>query len=173
MACHLEAVDLGVWRVTRDGMKPIKNPEKPTKSDEKEMHFNARAKNCLFESFSMDVFNQVFTLNTAHEIWLKLQELHDGTSNVREQKHCLAKQNYDSFAMNDDELVRDMYSRLNLIINELHSIGLLKLDDADIVRKIISVLPQKKYASIITILHKHGGLEHHDPVHSHWQDSGI
>ena len=25
MACHLEAVDLGVWRVTRDGMKPIKN----------------------------------------------------------------------------------------------------------------------------------------------------
>ena len=54
--------------------------------------------------------NQVFTLNTSHEIWLKLQELHDGTSNVREQKHCLAKQNYDFFAMNNDELVRDMYS---------------------------------------------------------------
>ena len=31
--------------------------------------------------------------------------------------------------MNDDELVRDMYSRLNLIINKLHSIGLTKLDD--------------------------------------------
>ena len=72
MTCHLEAVDLGVWRVTRDGMKPIKNPKKPTKSDEKEIHFNARAKNCLFESFSMDVFNQVFTLNTAQEIWLEL-----------------------------------------------------------------------------------------------------
>ena len=55
--------------------------------------------------------------------------------------------------MNDDELVHDMYSRLNLIINELHSTGLIKLDDADIVKKIISVLPQKKYASIITILH--------------------
>ena len=107
----------------------------------------------MFESFSMDVFNQVFTLNTAHEIWLKLQELHDGTSNVHEQKHCLVKQNYDSFTMNDDELVRDMYSCLNLIINELHSIGLTKLDDANIVRKIISMLPQKKYASIITILH--------------------
>ena len=98
MACHLEAVDLGVWRVTRDGMKPIKNPDKPTKSKEKEIYFNARAKNCLFESFSMDMFNQVSTLNTAHKIWLKLQEL----------------------------------------------------DDANIVRKIISVLPQKKYSSIIT-----------------------
>ena len=46
-----------------------------------------------------------------------------------------------------------MYSHLNLIINELHSIGLTKLDDADIMRKIISVLPQNKYANIITILH--------------------
>ena len=107
----------------------------------------------MFESFSMDVFNQVFTLNTTHKIWLKLQELHDSTSNVREQKHCLAKQNYDFFIMNDDELVHDMYSHLNLIINELHLIGLTKLDDVDIARKIISVLPQKKYASIITILH--------------------
>ena len=44
MACHLEAVDLGVWTVTRDGMKPIKNPEKPTKSDEKELHFNVEQK---------------------------------------------------------------------------------------------------------------------------------
>jgi hypothetical protein len=96
MACHLEALDLGVWRVTRDGMKPIENPAKPTKSEEKEIHFNARAKNCLFESFSMDVFNQVFTLNMAHEIWLKLQELHDDTSNVREQKYYLAQQSYDS-----------------------------------------------------------------------------
>ena len=114
MACRLEVVDLGVWRVTRDGMKPIKNPDKPIKSDEKQIHFNARAKNCLFESFSMDVFSQVFTLNPTHEIQLKLQELHDGTSNVREQKHYLAKQNYDSFTMNDDELVRDIAEPTNL-----------------------------------------------------------
>jgi hypothetical protein len=39
MAYHLEAVDLGVWRVTRDGMKPIKNPEKPTKGEEKRNAF--------------------------------------------------------------------------------------------------------------------------------------
>jgi hypothetical protein len=42
---------------------------------------------------------------------------------------------------------------LNLIINELNSIGINKLGDADIVRKIISLLPQQRYGSIITILH--------------------
>ena len=39
MAYHLEAIDLGVWRVTRDGIKPIKNPDKPTKSEEKRNSF--------------------------------------------------------------------------------------------------------------------------------------
>jgi hypothetical protein len=106
MACYLEVVDLGVWRVTRDGMKPPKNPKKPTASEEKEIHLNARTKNCLYESLSMDIFNQVFTLKTANEIWLKLHELHDGTSNVREQKHCLVLNEYNSFAMKDDELCR-------------------------------------------------------------------
>jgi hypothetical protein len=55
--------------------------------------------------------------------------------------------------MKDNKLVRDMYSRLNLIINDLNSIGINKLGDADIVRKIISMLPQQRYGSIITILH--------------------
>jgi hypothetical protein len=52
--------------------------------------------------------------------------------------------------MEDNELVRDMYYHLNIIINELNSIGINKLGDADIVRKIISLLPQQRYGSIIT-----------------------
>jgi hypothetical protein len=153
IACYLEAVDLGIWRVTREGMKPPKNPEKSTTSEEKEIHLNDRAKNCMHESLSMDILNQVFTLKTVNEIWLKLHELHDDTSNVREQKHCLVLNKYNSFAMKNNELVRDMYYLLNLIINEFNSIIINKLGDADIVRKIISQLPQQRYVSIITILH--------------------
>jgi hypothetical protein len=137
-------------------MKPPKNPEKLAASDKKEIHLNARAKNYLYESLSIEIFNQVFTLKTANEIWLKwlkLHELHDDTSNVCEQKHCLVLNEYNSFTLKENELVRYMHSYLNLIINEPNSIGINKLGDADIVRKTISLLPQQKYGSIITILH--------------------
>jgi hypothetical protein len=107
----------------------------------------------LYESLSIDIFNQVFTLKTANEIWLKLHEHHDDTSNVREQKHCLVLNEKNYFAMKENELVRDIYSCLNLVINELNSIGINKLDNVDIVRKIISLLPQRIYGSIITIIH--------------------
>jgi hypothetical protein len=92
-----------------------------------------------------------------------LHELHDGTSNVREQKHCLVLNEYNTFAMRDDDLVRDMYSCLNLIINELNSIGINKLGDA-VVRKIISLLPQRRYGSIITILHNMEDLSNMTPT---------
>jgi hypothetical protein len=46
-----------------------------------------------------------------------------------------------------------MYSHLNITINELNSIGITKLRDADIVMKIITVLQYNKYESIIAILH--------------------
>jgi DNA replication protein DnaC len=69
------------------------------------------------------------------------------------KKHYLVLNEYNSFTMKDNELVRDMYSCLNLIINELNSIGINKLGDADIMRNIISLLPQQRYGSIITILH--------------------
>jgi hypothetical protein len=59
MACYLEVVDLSVWRVTRDEMKPPTNPKKPTTSEEKEIHLHARAKNCLYQSLTMDIFNQI------------------------------------------------------------------------------------------------------------------
>jgi hypothetical protein len=101
----------------------------------------------------MENFNQVFTLKTTNEIWLKFYEFQDGTSNVREQKHCLVLNEYNSFAIKENELVREMYSRLNLIINELNCFGLNKLGDANIMRKIISLLPQQRYGCIITILH--------------------
>jgi hypothetical protein len=48
-AWYLKAIDLGVWRVTQDEKKPIKNPKKLIVSDEKEMRLNSRAKNFLFE----------------------------------------------------------------------------------------------------------------------------
>jgi hypothetical protein len=62
--------------VTCDGMIHIKNPIMPSTSDEIEFHLNVKAKNCLFNYLSTNVFYDVFTLKSANEIWLKVHELH-------------------------------------------------------------------------------------------------
>lgn len=42
---------------------------------------------------------------------------------------------------------------MNLIVDNLIFIGITKLGDMDIMRKIVSMLPHNKYATIITIHH--------------------
>jgi hypothetical protein len=90
-----------------------------------------------------------------------LHELHDNTSNVHEQEHYLSLSEYNSFIMENNELVKDMYSGQNHIVNELNSIGINNIGDPDVVRQIISLLPQHKYGSIIVVVHNmdYGGLE--------------
>jgi hypothetical protein len=76
MDCYLEAIDLIVWRVTRDRMRYIIDLVMPSTSDKMEIHLNARCKNCFFNSLSTSVFYDIFTLKSANEIWLKLHDLH-------------------------------------------------------------------------------------------------
>jgi hypothetical protein len=66
-----------------------------------------------------------------------------------------------------------MYYCLNLVINELNSIGINKLGNADTMRKIISLLPQQRYGSIITILHNLEDLSQMTPNDCHRKDCGI
>jgi hypothetical protein len=54
----------------------------------------------------MYIVNQIFILKTANEISLKLHKLHDGTSNIHKQKHCLVLNEYNSFTMKDNDLVK-------------------------------------------------------------------
>jgi hypothetical protein len=65
--------------------------------------------------------------------------------------------------MKVNELVKYVYYRLNLVINGLNSIGINKLGDEDIVWNHISLLPQHKYRSIITILHNMEDLSQMTP----------
>jgi hypothetical protein len=76
----------------------------------------------------------------------------------------LVKQSYDSFEMLPNELIKDVYSRLNLIVNELNAIGLTKVSNADVLMKTVFVLPTKKYGSIIAILHNMDSLSIMTPI---------
>jgi len=47
-----------------------------------------------------------------------------------------------------------MYSRLNVIVEELNGLGLNQMSAADVARKILCVLPIEKYGQIETVLHR-------------------
>lgn len=107
--------------------------------------------------------NQVYDEKSVHEIWKKQKELHDGTSDVTQQKYDLVRHKFEKSKMLPNELENDIYSRLNVTVDELTALGLNKLSDEDISRKIVDVLPKEKYATIVTCLYMNGNFKNSKP----------
>jgi hypothetical protein len=53
-----------------------------------------------------------------------------------------------------NENANDMYSRLNILVEEVNGLGLTQISQPYVVRKILSVLLIEKYGHIITVLHQ-------------------
>jgi hypothetical protein len=58
------------------------------------------------------------------------------------------------FEMLANENVSAMYSRLNILVEEVNGLGLTQISQPDVVRKILSVLPIDKCGHIVTVLHQ-------------------
>ena len=48
----------------------------------------------------------------------------------------------------------EMYSRLNVLVEEVNGLGLTQMQPSNVVRKILSVLPIDKYGHIVMVLHQ-------------------
>jgi hypothetical protein len=58
----------------------------PTESEAK---WNERARNHIFEALDEGLFDRVFALETTHEVWMQLKEIHVGNKrSVRRNMSC-------------------------------------------------------------------------------------
>jgi hypothetical protein len=52
------------------------------------------------------------------------------------------------------ESANEMYTQLNVLVEDLNALGLTQMSQSDIARRILSVLPIEKYGHIVTVLHQ-------------------
>ncbi len=152
MACFLEAAGMDVWRVTVEGYTPPGDPHAPTAEEEPLVKANAKAKNLLYSAMTKEVFNRICSCVTAHDIWTALELIYEGSKSIRNDRYDGLIKKFNNFVMNRNERVNDMYSRLNVLVEEIKALNVKKITDEDVVRKIISILPRPEYQIIATLL---------------------
>ena len=86
--------------------------------------------------------------------WSDVCELHEGTKSEREERYHLVMKKLNSFEMLPKECANEMYSHLNVLVEEVNGLGLTQMQPSNVVRKILSVLPIDKYGHIVTVLHQ-------------------
>ena len=100
------------------------------------------------------MFNRVFVCENAKDLWKAISENHEGTKDVGEEKYHVRIDKLNSFKQLDDENAEFMYSRLNILVNEINSLGVKKIDDIELIRKIFHSLRRPEYDLVTTILYE-------------------
>jgi hypothetical protein len=152
MEAYVEAIDIGVYKAATQMFPEPRDPTNLVGEEFNYENWNAKAKNTLFRGLCKDVFNRVRNHRNAHDLWMDICALHEGTRSEREERHHIAMRKLNSFEMLANENVNAMYSRLNILVEELNGLGLTQISQPDVVRKILNVLPIDKYGHIVTVL---------------------
>ena len=119
MQSHLQAKGLNVWRVTSEGMK---------NKGEQEKQFDTIAKCVILSSLVDKIFNRVFACENAKELWKTINENHEGTKDVANKKYHVLIDSLNSFKQLDHENAEAMYSRLNVFVNEINTLGVKNIE---------------------------------------------
>ena len=145
MQSHLQANGLNVWRVTSEGTKS---------NNQQERQYDAIAKCAILNSLGENVFNRVFACENAKDLWKTISENHEGTKDVANEKYHVLIDKLNSFKQLDHENAETMYSRLNILVNEINSLDVKKIDDLELIRKILHSFRRPEYDLMITILYE-------------------
>jgi SepF-like predicted cell division protein (DUF552 family) len=112
-----------------------------------------RQKNALYRGLGKNIFNRVRNAKNAHELWENLYALHEGTKSEREKCYHIALKKINSFEMLPKESANEIYTRLNVLVEDLNALRLTQMSQSDVARRILSILPVEKYGHIVTVLH--------------------
>ena len=154
MESYLEDWDPGCLKATVEGFPKLEAGKALTDAQIEHNKWNVKARNIIYRGIGKDVFNRVRNNKDAHDLWTSICALHEGTKSEREERYHLVMHKLNSFAMLPNECANDMYSRLNLLVEELNGLGLNQMQPADVARKILCLLPIEKYGHIVTVLHQ-------------------
>jgi hypothetical protein len=154
MEAYLKAIDVGCLRAPTKGLPKVKDSANPVGDEKKYDRWNAKAKNALYRGLSKDIFNRVRNAKYAHKLWTNLCALHEETKSEREERYHIALKKINSFKMRPKESANDMYTHLNVLVEDLNALGLTQMSPSDVARRILSVFPIEKYGHIVTMLHQ-------------------
>jgi hypothetical protein len=131
MEAYLQARDLDVWSVTDEGMR---------NGTKKEKQFDVIAKSIILSSLDVGVFNRAFTCQNAHELWKTIKVQNEGLKEVANEHYCCLLEEFNSFKQLVNENAESIYSRLNVLVNEINALGVKNITDVNINRKILQSL---------------------------------
>jgi hypothetical protein len=101
---------------------------------------NYKALNLITTALGRNVYNMVAHLDTAHDVWLKLCNTYEDSSEIKSSYRDTYNRQYQTFSQKSEESLDDCFTRFESIVSSLRSCGPLTYSDNERAKKCCMLL---------------------------------
>jgi hypothetical protein len=101
---------------------------------------NYKALNLITTALRRNVYDRVSHLETAHDVWLKLCNIYEGSSEINSSRRDTYNRQYQTFSQKPGESLDDCFARFESIVSSLRYCGPLAYSDNERVIQLLYAL---------------------------------
>jgi hypothetical protein len=113
---------------------------------------NCKALNLITTVFGRNVYDHVAHLETTHDVWLKLCNTYDGSSDIKSSRRDTYNMQYQTLSQKSGESLDDCFTRFESIVISLRSCGPLAYSDKECAKQLLYALDDSIWDIKITAL---------------------
>jgi hypothetical protein len=113
---------------------------------------NYKALNLITTTLGRNVYGCVSHLETAHDVWLKLGNTYEGSSEIKSSRNDTYNRQYQTFSQKSGESLDDCFARFKSIMSSLCSCGPLAYSDNQHAKQLLYALDDHVWGMKITAL---------------------
>jgi hypothetical protein len=126
---YLLSQDHAIWEIIQEAYVILTMLNNVTQGELQRYENNYNALNLIIAALGRNVYDRVSHLETAHDVWLKLCNTYDGSSEIKSSHRDTYIRQYQTFSQKPGESLDDYFARFESIVSSLHSCGPLAYSD--------------------------------------------
>jgi hypothetical protein len=116
---------------------------------------NYKVLNLITTALGRNVYDRVAHLHTTHDVWFKLCNTYEGSSEIKSSRRDTYNRQYQIFSQKAEESLDDCFARFELIVSSLRSCGPLTYSDNERAKQLLYALDDSVWSMKITALEEY------------------
>jgi hypothetical protein len=126
---YLQSQGCAIWEIIQELFVIPATLDNATHDELQRYESNYKALNLITTTLGINVYDRVSHLETTHDVWLKLCNTYEGSSEIKSTRRDTYNRQYQNFSQKPSESLDDCFARFESIVSSLRSCGPLAYSD--------------------------------------------
>jgi hypothetical protein len=149
---YLLSQGCAIWEIVQEAYMIPDTLDHMTQGELQRYENNYKALNLITTTLGRNVYDRVAHLEMAHDVWLKLCNTYEGSSEIKSSHKDTYNRQYQTFTQKPGESLDDCFAHFESIVSSLHSCGPLVYSDNERAKQLLYALDDHVWGMKITTL---------------------